>query len=77
LAEARAAAGARDVAIMGGATTINQYLAAGLVDELRLHIAPFTLGAGTRVLAGVPPLQLEQVSSRAATAITHLTYRVR
>jgi dihydrofolate reductase len=77
LAEARAAAGARDVAILGGATTLNQYLAAGLVDELRLHIAPFTLGAGTRVLAGVPPLQLEQVSSRAATAITHLTYRVR
>lgn len=56
LAQAREAAGDGDVAIMGGATTINQYLAAGLLDELRLDIAPFTLGAGTRLFDGVPPL---------------------
>jgi dihydrofolate reductase len=49
LAQARAAAGDGDVAIQGGATTINQYLAAGLIDELRLHIVPLTLGAGTRL----------------------------
>jgi dihydrofolate reductase len=76
LARARAAAGDGDVAVMGGATTINQFLAAGLVDELRLHVSPLTLGAGTRLFEGVPPLSLEQVSSRAATAVTHLTYRV-
>jgi dihydrofolate reductase len=77
LSQARAAAGAGgDVVIGGGATTINQYLAAGLVDELRLHIVPFTLGAGTRLFEGVPPLKLEQVTSRAATLVTHVTYRV-
>jgi dihydrofolate reductase len=76
LARAREAAGDGDVAIQGGATTINQYLAAGLIEELRLHIAPVTLGTGTRLFDGVPPLKLEQVSSRAASLVTHVTYRV-
>jgi hypothetical protein len=64
---------ARDPQPMDGGTTINQYLAAGLTDELRLHVVPFTLGAGTRLFEGVPPLQLERVRSRAATAVTHVT----
>ncbi len=76
LRQAREAAGDGDVAIQGGATTINQYLAAGLIDELRLHIVPLTLGAGTRLFEGVPPLKLEQVKSRAARLVTHVTYRV-
>lgn len=76
LALAREAAGEGDVSIHGGATTINQYLAAGLIDELRLHIAPLTLGAGTRLFDGVPPLKLEQLTSRAATSVVHVTYRV-
>ncbi|MFG2679726.1 dihydrofolate reductase family protein [Streptomyces sp. NPDC048392] len=76
LAQARAAAGDGDVAIQGGASTVNQYLAAGLIEELRLHIVPLTLGAGTRLFEGVPPLTLEQVTSRAAASVTHLTYRV-
>lgn len=76
LAQARTAAGGGEVSIHGGATTINQYLTAGLIDELRLHIAPFTLGAGTRLFEGVPPLRLEQVKSRAASLVTHVTYRV-
>ncbi|GJF21833.1 dihydrofolate reductase family protein [Streptomyces sp. HO565] len=76
LARARAAAGDGDVLVHGGATTVNQYLAAGLVDELRLHIVPLTLGAGTRLFEGVPPLELEQVTSRPASLVTHVTYRV-
>ncbi|AQW50092.1 MULTISPECIES: dihydrofolate reductase family protein [Streptomyces] len=76
LTQARAAAGDGDVSIHGGATTINQYLAAGLIDELRLHIVPLTLGAGTRLFKGVPPLKLEQVKSRSASLVTHVTYRV-
>ncbi|MEU7801590.1 dihydrofolate reductase family protein [Micromonospora arborensis] len=76
LAKARAAAGDGDISIHGGATTINQYLAAGLVDELRLHIVPLTLGAGVRLFEGVPPLNLEQVTSRATTSVVHVTYRV-
>jgi dihydrofolate reductase len=76
LAQARAAAGDGDVSILGGAATINQYLAASVVDELRLHIVPITLGAGARLFEGVPPLKLEQVKSRAASSVTHVTYRV-
>jgi dihydrofolate reductase len=76
LAQARAAAGDGIVSILGGAATINQYLAFGLIDELRLHIAPLTLGAGTRIFDGVPPLKLEQVTARATSLVTHVTYRV-
>ena len=77
LARAREAAGERDVAIAGGAATANQYLAAGLVDEVRLHVVPQVLGHGDRVFDGVPPQHLEMVSVRAASRVTHLTYRVR
>lgn len=76
LTQARNAAGDGDVSIIGGAATINQYLTAGLIDELRLHVVPMTLGAGTRLFDGVPSLRLEQVASRAAPGVTHLTYRV-
>ena len=44
LAQARVAAAGQDVAIGGGADVINQYLAAGLVDELELHVVPILLG---------------------------------
>ena len=73
---AREAARDGEVSIHGGATTINQYLAAGLIDELRLHIVPFTLGAGTRLFDGVPPLNLQQIESRTASSVTHVTYRL-
>jgi dihydrofolate reductase len=76
LEQARAVPGDADIAIAGGASTVNQYLAAGLLDELRLHISPFTAGAGTRVFEGVPPLRFEQVSTRAASLVTHVTYRI-
>jgi dihydrofolate reductase len=76
LRQARAAAGDRNVAIAGGAATVNQYLAAGSIDELRLHIAPVILGAGERLFIGLPPLRLEQVNSRGASLATHITYRV-
>jgi len=76
LEQASAEPGDANVAIAGGASTINQYLAAGRLDELRLHITPSTLGTGTRIFDGVPPLRLEQISSRAATQVTHVTYRV-
>ena len=73
--QARDAAGDRDISIAGGASTLNQYLAAGLLDELRLHVTPCILGAGERVLDGVPAQQLELVSVRPASRVTHLTYR--
>ncbi|MEV6241161.1 dihydrofolate reductase family protein [Lentzea sp. NPDC051838] len=73
---ARDAAGDGNISIHGGATTINQYLRAGLIDELRLRIVPITLGAGTRLFDGVPALDLEQVESRQGNGFTHVTYRV-
>ena len=63
------------VAIAGGAMTLNQYLAAGCIDVLRLHVVPFTAGAGSRLFEGVPPINLEVVSARHTPHVTHLTYR--
>jgi dihydrofolate reductase len=76
LAQAREAAGDKNVSIAGGAATLNQYLAAGLVDELRLHVAPVTVGAGERPLEAVGRFDLELVSSRSTDLVTHLTYRI-
>ena len=77
LEQARAAAGDRDVTIGGGAAAINQYLAAGLVDELELHVAPVVLGGGARLFEGVgPDLALEQIRVIEAPGVTHLKYRV-
>jgi dihydrofolate reductase len=73
---AREAAGDGEISIHGGAETVNQYLSAGLLDELKLHIVPLTLGAGSRLFDGVPQLDLEQVEARAASSVTHVTYRV-
>jgi dihydrofolate reductase len=76
LARARQAAGDADVAICGGAHTVNQYLAAGLIDELRLHIAPVLLGAGERLFDGVGNLDLEPLAISGNALVNHLTYRV-
>jgi dihydrofolate reductase len=76
LEQARAAAGDRDVAIGGGASTLQQYLAAGLVDEFELHIAPVILGAGERLLEHVGDLKIEQVRAFEAPGVTHVKYRV-
>ena len=76
LDQARAAAGAKDVQILGGASAMQQYLAAGLTDELRLHIAPVILGAGERLLENVGDLKLEPIDVVASPAATHVKYRV-
>jgi dihydrofolate reductase len=78
LARAREAAGPDlNVAIGGGASTLNQALAAGAVDELFLHHSPVVLGAGERLFEGldVPP-RLEIVETIASPATTHVRYRV-
>jgi dihydrofolate reductase len=77
LEQARAAAGGKDVTIGGGASAINQYLAAGLVDELELNIAPLVLGGGARLFDGVgADLKLEQLRAVEAPGVTHMKYRV-
>jgi dihydrofolate reductase len=78
LEKARAAAGGKDVFIGGGADVINQYLAAGLVDEIELHLVPLLLGRGARLFAGVPPdLKFEPIRVANGPGATHLKYRVR
>jgi len=74
LERARSAAGERNVAIAGGAATVNQYLAAGLIDELRLHVAPVLLGRGERLFAGVDRTDLTPVDVRHTGRVTHLRY---
>ena len=74
---ARKAAGDKDVFIGGGAEVINEYLAAGLIDELELHVAPILLGAGARLFDGVgPTLRLEPLRVIEAPGVAHLKYRV-
>lgn len=77
LDRARAAAGEGDVSIAGGPTTLNASLAAGLVDELRLHVVPFTVGEGLRVFDGVAELAMVPASARTTPHVTHLVHRRR
>jgi dihydrofolate reductase len=72
---AKEAAGDRHVSVCGGASTINQYLAAGHIDELRLHVAPVVLGGGEALFTGLGGLELTVVSSRATPLVTHVTLR--
>ena len=77
--QARAAAGDKNVALGGGASVAQQYLVAGLLDELRLHAVPVLLGGGTRLFenhVGSDIPRLEQAAAIESPAVTHLTYRV-
>jgi dihydrofolate reductase len=76
VAQAREAAGGRDVAISGGATVARQCLAAGLLDELRLDLVPVLLGDGVRLFDGDTSVDLEQVSVVEGHGVTHLAFRV-
>jgi dihydrofolate reductase len=72
----RSAAGERDVVIAGGASAIRQYLAAGLLDELYLHVVPVILGSGERLLEDVGDPVLEPIKVVASPTVTHIKYRV-
>jgi dihydrofolate reductase len=76
LERAQVAAGDRTVAIAGGANTVNQFLAAGLIHELRLHITPVLLGRGERLFEGVERTDLTQVGVRHTGQVTHMRYAV-
>jgi dihydrofolate reductase len=75
--QARAAAGEGNVAIGGGANAIQQALAAGLVDELQVHVAPVLLGGGTRLFGeGADPIRLEATRVLASPRATHVKFNV-
>jgi dihydrofolate reductase len=79
LDRARAAAGEKNVIIMGGADLLRQYLEAGLVDELTLTIAPVLLGAGKRLFDGIARTDIgfERTAVIESPFATHLSFRVR
>ena len=75
LEQGRAAAGEKDVLVAGGAQTGQQYLNAGLLDEMQVHVAPVLLGDGARLFDDVSG-NIELVRTIASPAVTHLRYRV-
>jgi dihydrofolate reductase len=74
--QAKAAAGDKDIAIAGGANVINQYLAAGLIDELWLHITPVTIGSGQRLFKDTPGIKLKPLEVRTTDLVTHIKYAI-
>ncbi|PZS28836.1 MAG: 5-amino-6-(5-phosphoribosylamino)uracil reductase [Pseudonocardiales bacterium] len=76
LEQARAAAGDGNVCIAGGASAVQQYLAAGLLDEIYIHIVPLVLGQGERLFDNVADQVLEPIDVIASPAVTHVRYRV-
>jgi dihydrofolate reductase len=78
LGQAREAAGGKDVLVAGGAKTGQQYLAAGLIDEMDIHVSPIFLGAGERLFDNFDGsgLKLEQLRAIDGSNVTHLRYRV-
>lgn len=77
LAQARRAAAGRDIAISGGGSVGRQFLAAGLIDELDLHLVPVLLGGGVSLFGGDAPVvqRFTQVRAIEAPGVTHLRYR--
>lgn len=78
LDQAKAAAGGKDVMLWGGGDVARQYLAAGLLDELELHVVPVLLGGGSRLLddLGDADVRLEQVRVVEGLGVAHLKFRV-
>ena len=78
LEQAKAAAGGKDVSLGGGARAVQQYLAAGLLDEMLISIVPVLLGGGARLFddLGDASPKLEQVQAIEAPGVTHIRYRL-
>jgi dihydrofolate reductase len=78
LQQAKDAAGGRDVGLGGGANVAQQYLAAGLIDEMELHVVPILLGRGARLLDNLngARVKIEPIRTIEAPGVTHLKYRI-
>ncbi len=77
LDQARAAAGAKDVGIAGGANVIQQFIKAGLLDEIQIHLAPVLLGGGIRLFEHIAEqVHLERTRLIESPAVTHLKFRI-
>ena len=76
LAQAQAAAGEKAVCVAGGASTAQQFLNAGFVDEVQIHLVPILLGDGLRLFDRIGAMQLEQTRVLESPDVTHLQFRV-
>jgi dihydrofolate reductase len=76
LEQARAIAGERDVAIVGGTSTLRQALAAGALDELTFDVVPVLLGGGERLFDGVADPGLAPIDVVHSPHATHVRYRI-
>jgi dihydrofolate reductase len=78
LAQARAAAGDKNVGIWGGANIVGQYLKAGLLDEMQIHLIPVLLGNGVRLFEDLGPerIELRRISSIETPSATHFRFEV-
>lgn len=77
LAQAKKAAGDKDILIAGGANAIQQFIQAGLVDELQIHLVPILLGGGTPLLDNVGNTKLEKIRVIDSPLVTHLKFRLK
>ncbi len=77
--QAKAAAGDKDVTVVGGASTIHQCIEAGLAAELHIDLRSVLLGDGLRLFdrSGDPPIELESIGVSESPGVTHVRYRVR
>jgi dihydrofolate reductase len=76
LAQAQAAAGEKAICVAGGATTAQQFLQAGLIDEVQIHLVPVLLGEGIRLFDYGAPMELEQTRVLESPGVTHLRFRI-
>jgi len=78
LQQAKASAGDKNVNIAGGAGTVQQFIRAGLLDELEIHLTPLLFGEGIRLFEGMgpEPIELENIRVVASPKVTHLRFRV-
>jgi dihydrofolate reductase len=78
MAAAQAAAGEKRVTVMGGASVGQQFIAAGLVDEIQIHLVPVLFGAGTQMFdhLGGEHIQLEPTEMIDTPTATHLRFRI-
>jgi dihydrofolate reductase len=78
LEQAKAAAGDKNVNIAGGADTVQQFIRAGLLDELEIHLAPLLFGEGIRLFDKMGPehIELENMRVVSSPKVTHLRFRV-
>lgn len=77
LSQAKAAAGNKDISIAGGANTIQQFIRAGLLDELQIHMVPILLGGGTRLLENLGDTKLEKIRVIDSPLVTHLKFQIK